>query len=1010
MKRILVICLLLFAQLLSAQNPNAKKYFQQEVHYTISVKLDDANHILRAYEELEYINNSPDTLREIYMHLWPNAYKNNKTAYAKQTLQEGKTNFYYAPKAKRGFIDSLDFKVDGETAKWELTKKNIDIAILHLNKPLLPNQKIKITTPFKVKVPSVFSRMGHDGQSYQISQWYPKPAVYDRNGWNPIPYLDMGEFYSEYGSFDVSITLPDNYVVAATGRLQNPAEVAWLNKLAEEGRKYKGDKTKTPPPPFPLSSTTFKTIRYVQDSVHDFAWFADKRFMVLKKDTTLPTSKRVVSCYAMFTKNQWNQWQNADNYVARSVQHYSKYVGEYPYTAATAVSGSLLDEAGGMEYPMVTNISAKSEIETVILHEVGHNWFYGIFGSNERYHGWMDEGINSYYEALYVEKNETLKSYFKESKNHLRFSTGTEMLTALAAYYYERIGLGQPIDIPSQEFTTLNYGLMMYGKTSRIIQMMRYNIGEQKFDSIMLLYFETWKFKHPQPDDFINFFQTASGQNMDWVDDMLKTNKPLDYTITKANKNGELTLKRKGLINAPVLVAGGDEKGILSTQFFFNEKREFKIRLSKGKYDYFLINPFPIVPEINYTNNSYYIKPYLGRFKPPVFKPFFALENNRRTNIFYSPVIAWNFVNGWMGGLALYNDIVTPRKISFRVIAMSAVNSFSTWERKSITGFADIHYTDIPYCSRYNDRITIGTNLKSYGFFPFVPLQGEGYSYYSRWKIYLDYSFTNKNKRDGLRHDLSFSANYLNYEYVAPDNTHVHEADSTGNLKFESFVKMGEHWFNNFDYHVSKGNKIIGGDLHFHFQNALLAFNKASINFNYQCPLPIAKKEIYFSGFFGSFIGDFKGGIKYNFPLGGTTGLFDYTVDEWYLDRSGTSSFYGKQIYNNGGFKFISDSFTTKKWLSTLSVSVTAWKGFRIYADAGIMPNNLGYVKPYYSAGLSFVVLKDYLSVYFPIVYSPELSKALRFNSSNYLNQITFQLNLKKLDPDYISRNIEKFM
>ena len=203
-------------------------YWQQEVNYTITVSLNDKEHSLTGFEKIEYINNSPDTLRFIWFHIWPNAYKNDKTAFSDQLLENGKTNFYFSDKEQRGYINKLDFKVNNVTAELQDHPQHIDIVKLILPTPLPPQQKITISTPFHIKLPYNFSRGGHDGESYQVTQWYPKPAVYDKNGWHPMPYLDQGEFYSEFGSFDVSITIPKNYVVAATGELQSEEEKAWL--------------------------------------------------------------------------------------------------------------------------------------------------------------------------------------------------------------------------------------------------------------------------------------------------------------------------------------------------------------------------------------------------------------------------------------------------------------------------------------------------------------------------------------------------------------------------------------------------------------------------------------------------------------------------------------------------------------------------------------------------------------------------------------------------------------
>jgi hypothetical protein len=182
-------------------------YFQQHVAYDIEVTLDDSAHTLSAYEKIIYTNNSPDTLDFIWFHLWPNAYKNTETAFAKQKERFLSTSFIFSDEKERGYIDSLEFKVDGTFVEIEPHPEWIDVTKVMLPRPLIPNGEIVIETPFFVKIPKVFSRLGHIGKHYEITQWYPKPAVYDYTGWHEMPYLNMGEFYSEFGSFDVKITL-----------------------------------------------------------------------------------------------------------------------------------------------------------------------------------------------------------------------------------------------------------------------------------------------------------------------------------------------------------------------------------------------------------------------------------------------------------------------------------------------------------------------------------------------------------------------------------------------------------------------------------------------------------------------------------------------------------------------------------------------------------------------------------------------------------------------------------
>ena len=211
-----------------------------------------------------------------------------------------------------GEWNSVDLKID--------TNKHVE---LNLTEPLKPGEKITITTPFKVKIPiGKFSRLGHIKQQYQITQWYPKPAVFDKNGWHPIPYLNQGEFYSEFGSFEVKITLPENYVVGATGDLQEASEIVWLDSLARKTKyitEFPEDNS------FPPSSKKLKTLTFKQSQVHDFAWFADKRYNVLKGSVKLPNSEKEVTTWVMFTNQYAEFWTKSILYVNDAVYYYSKW-------------------------------------------------------------------------------------------------------------------------------------------------------------------------------------------------------------------------------------------------------------------------------------------------------------------------------------------------------------------------------------------------------------------------------------------------------------------------------------------------------------------------------------------------------------------------------------------------------------------------------------------------------------------------------------------------------------
>jgi len=503
LRKFIFLLLLIIAIQLTAYS----QYWQQQVNYTIDVSLNDKEHTLTGFEKIEYTNNSPDTLRFIWFHLWPNAFKNDKTAYTDQALENGSTKFYFSDKGDKGYINRLEFKVNNVTATIEDYPNHIDIVKLILPVPLLPGQKTIITTPFHVKLPFNFSRGGHDGQSYQITQWYPKPAVYDKNGWHPMTYLDQGEFYSEFGQFDVSITLPENYVVAATGELQNASEKEWLKArnnyswepvAGKEKNAY--GQMKSTVQLYPESAAKNKTLQYRQNNIHDFAWFADKRFIV-NYDTCKLAPGKTVDVFTYYTPKHKKLWATSVTNAKDAIRHYSTLVGEYPYTIVSVVQGPD-NLGGGMEYPTITSISPLTDPKTldiVIAHEIGHNWFYGILGSNERKHPWMDEGINSYYDASYKKGK-----YGDPSKlEQLIFETKVVTKT------------DQPIELPAEKYSYINYALTAYYKTAEWLRYLESQLGTAAFNKAMQEYYNNWKFKHPQPEDFKRSIEESVGKNLD---------------------------------------------------------------------------------------------------------------------------------------------------------------------------------------------------------------------------------------------------------------------------------------------------------------------------------------------------------------------------------------------------------------------------------------------------------------------------------------------------------------
>ena len=517
---------ILFAVQCALGGRSFSQYWQQEVSYNIDVALDDKNHTLKGFLNLEYINNSPDKLDFIWFHLWPNAYKNENSAFAKQLFRETDGKDRWKDLKDKGYIDSLDFSINGQKLKTEMDAVNTDIIKVFLPSPLQPKEKTTITTPFFVKLPTYISRSGHIDHSYMICQWYPKPAVYDRKGWHPIPYLDMGEFYSEYGKFTVNITTPSAYVIAATGTLQNDNELKYYKELGRQNLATTKNKKYTP-----VTNQPTKTLTYQAQNVHDFAWFADKDF-IIEYDTMQLTSGKITDVFTYHPYYGNKLWDESVKYVKDAVRHYSSWIGEYPYPVVQAVEGPKNLSSGGMEYPMITLITSPDanveKLDATITHEVGHNWFYSILGSNERDHAWMDEGINTYFQFRYEHEKYRANSIFGDAiPKEIKEKTLDQFEAAIYSALIN-VPMEEAIDLPAQDYPNKDeYAMVVYIKTAIWMYMIEILEGRDKLDKGIKDYFTEWKFKHPYPEDLEKSLEKSMG-------------KPLDQYFTLLKKTGSL--------------------------------------------------------------------------------------------------------------------------------------------------------------------------------------------------------------------------------------------------------------------------------------------------------------------------------------------------------------------------------------------------------------------------------------------------------------------------------------
>lgn len=995
MKRYFTLALLL---LLICDAMAQNQYEQQFVDYDIDVQLDDEKHLLHGNYRLEYHNNSNDDLHYIYFHLWPNAYKNKTTAYAQQQIRMGSSDFYFTDEANLGAIDSLAFTVDNGTCRLEYDANHVDIAKLHLDTPLKAGEKLVITTPFRVKIPQLHSRLGRVDQYYQITQWYPKPAVYDAEGWHPMPYLDMGEFYSEYGNFEVDITLPANYLVGATGEMMTEEEKIFRQQQEKIGREFE----KGQPSAAPL-----KTVKFVAQNVHDFAWFTSKDFILKQSSVTLASGQEVKT-YAYFPPDAGNAWDEATDFLNRSVAFYSEKVGQYPYPHASAVYGG--GTGGGMEYPMITSLSnhgnSKKSLDLVITHEVGHNWFYGILGSNERVYPWMDEGMNSFYEAWYMD------TYYKEKKSSGEGSGFDGIDQAELVYLLmAKSGVEDPVNTHSDHNKIdIGYYLGAYAKPPMIFNYLKSYMGNNAFNIMMQDYFTQWQFKHPQPADFENLVKKhLPEQNIEWLfDGLIESSGHIDYGLTKLTKtaNGwEAIIKNKGDINGPIQIGALVGDSVVYTQWLEGVEDKTVVSLPQGEYDYIMVDPERKMMDINHANNK--MKAKQGANLPKVGVKFgLNLHNNDQSNILLAPALGYNEADGFMLGLSIYNSFIIPNRLEFALAPMYGFNS------GAMTGTGRVAYNIYPKQGIYS-RIKLGLAARSFHF-----EDNAKWNYHLRYhRISPSLTVEFRPKKQNVYSAIDLRTSYVGEQKGAFTNDGMFEkVENTDTKMFHQLTYERRTWNAlrksglSFGVEYHEGEDVFANELkylktRFTFKNEFFYQKKRSIRLRF---------------FVGAFLDnthtDRNNNIGYPLNLM-SSAPSDYMYNDWYFGRSMATGLATQQIqYREGGMRYVvgaanlanvgrSQSFVTSVNLAAdLPFKLPLGLKVRPYFDAGYYADGSDITDIgetiIWTGGVSLSLWKDVIEVNFPVATSSNL----KLYTGDYGQQISFVIDLKEFDPWRILR------
>ncbi|MBX2986180.1 MAG: M1 family metallopeptidase [Bacteroidia bacterium] len=1003
--------------------------WQQKVNHEIQVELvyENERAYLKASQSVEYINNSPDTLHEIYLHLWPNAYRDNSTPYALQMGTMGKKDFLL-PGAKKGNINVSNIKVNGQNA--EMLNAETEIAKVVLAKPLLPNESLTMDMDFTVLVPPFYSRMGASATFVAATQWYPKPAVYDVNGWNTMPYLDQGEFYSEFGDYKVSITVPKDFLVASSGEIQTEQEKVYFDSLSDfylgtydkidtlehkvttKGHTYTKVQIVRNKPAMPW--TDKHTVVYTQQNVHDFAWFASSKFKVIGREIKLKSGKAV---FTRFFSTQIPNDRDLDK-IETSLIHYSDHVGDYGYNVCSVVIGPL-EAGGGMEYPTIT-ICASNDFSTV-MHEIGHNWFYGVLGSNERQFPWMDESVNTFYENLY---SITSKRGFEiDAVRMSSVNTGVALSFAnsnidkLLDLDYRRMGESQSGDLPAEEYNSMSYYSVVYGRNPHSFTYLREYLGDAVFRKAMSDYYQKWKFKHPLPKDMQTSFENSTKQNLNWffegmLHDFKGTNFSIVYIKQLTPNNFEVKIRNNSELKIPLqygfVQQDGNmfiEKGFVAP--FYNQDTVIQVRTIYGRLEDFRIDPYLLLPENKRVDNLVKLGKENKKIKPGsklTVKMLSIIENQYKRELIVQPAVGTNLYSGWGFGVNMYNRVFPNKKFEFSLMPMYALKS------QSIIGMAEVKFNFRVFGKPFY-RISTGVNTSRFDYKP------NGFAnVYNKINPFVTFYFKTKGKAAqrfekklnieaiGIFSDKTTYGIYnetLDTTYVLQFNPSTRARYLRIQYRFKDFHAVNPQSMN---FGLEGGNTGIG------YQANHVQF--AKFDFSYSIEQVLNKKGRGMKAEFrtGAILYQSKGlsGI-YLFRGSGNSGTFDYLFNDLMMGRNESikNNIWGQQLITQGGDmrinapSFIGNSYMTLKLESSLPLI----KIVRVYGDFALNPSLFDKATLYWVGGISFVLLKDVAEIYMPLVYGQNFKDFYDLNKISFMQRISFKLNL---DYVYFRKNLDK--
>ncbi|UMB60511.1 aminopeptidase [Lutibacter sp. A80] len=903
------------------------KIYAQTDKITMQATLFTNTNEIKIQQETTFYNKSDSILNEVYFHNWPNAYKDKQTPLAKRFIENYSKTFHFANDKYRGNTKISGVSVNFNSASFEITKDNPDLLKINLHQELKPNDSVKISTTYLVKIPNdKFTKYGENELEYNLRYWYLTPAIFDTK-WQLYNNLDMDDLYIDYTDYNINLKVPKEFYV----------------------------------------NTDLKSTYIIKDSIKNYNLTGKNRF-----DIALNITK----------ENNFKEYTFDDNTISTNLQSddisenlktsilkrefyfIQTFLGKYPHDKIllNKVEYDKNPVYGFNQLPsFLAAYNNAFEWDIKLFKILSRKYIDQVFLVNNREDYWLTDGLHAYLIIKYVERfYPEIKAIGNISKlwgirnfsiSKLDFNEKYHFIYQFAA----RKNLDQALTTQADSLSNFNRKIANKYKAGLGLKYLESYVEDYNIPSSIFEFSYSNSGKKIKSNDFLNYLKSKTTKDLTWFEnDYLKTNKKIDYTIKNIiNKNDslEISIENKRNFTAPIQLFGIKDKEIKFKKWLTNIDSITTITIPKDGFDKLSLNYDSQLPEYNLRNNWKDIDNKI--FNRPLQLKFFKdIEDTYYNQLFYTPIYKFNYYDGLVLGVAFSNKTLLNKNINYKITP-----SFST-KSKTLSGSASFQYEYLPENKKIN-KLSFGISGSNFLYAPNLS--------YTTIKPYAFMEFRRKSLRDVRSKALIASLTFVDKE-KSPTQTEHYETN-----KYSVF---------NLGYGYSKPGIIDDVRLSTNLEVSS-KFSKLSLTAQYR-KLTDANRQFDFRFFAGAFITNKTESNYFSFALDRPT---DYLFQYDYLGRSETSGIFSQQvIINEGGFKSKLPVSFANQWLSTLNTSVGIWRWIEVYNDVGFVKNRNESVYFAHENGIRLNFIQDILEVYFPFysnlgweVSAPQYSSKIRF-------------------------------